>query len=749
VLVALSPRLARASRRALAGCCLAGALGAGLGYLAVARTQLNAFDLTMALGRGEAGVVLAEGAKLVVLCLALFAPFLAAGLVVAMAFASRPERVNRLYGADLLGAGLACAAAVPLLTALSPPGCVLLAGALLAAAGLRPAAVHPRLRVALAAVSAVLLVGVSLPDRLPDPVPDRMKTMSPQQRPQVRSSYWNPVFRVDVLDSVLTGDAGLVLSHDGMWGSVLPRFDGDLAGLGRYATDARAVPFALLGAAPRVLIIGAAGGNEILASLRFGASHVTAVELNPVTVSLLTTHFRDYTGRLAEHERVTLVNAEGRAFLGATRERWDLVWFVAPDSYAAMNAATSGAFVLSESYLYTVEMLEESLAHLTPQGVVCAQFGEIDFERKPNRTLRYLATAREALARRGVTDFARHALVATAAGVAFTNSTILIGASPFTAADVRRFEAAVAGVAGARVRFAWGDGNAEHALGRVITLPPAELERWHARHPFDVRPVTDDAPFFWHFVRFGAALRGAGAAPGAGLLIEEGTGERLLVVLLVVASLFGAVFLLVPLLADRARWRAVPGKGRAAVYFGALGLGFMSIEVVLIQRFTLFLGYPTYSLTVTMFALLVATGAGSLVSERLGADARRALLAAAAVLAALVAFHLVALAPLLAGGAGLPFALRVLVAVAVLAPLGLCLGTFMPLGLRLVARLGPDPGAYVAWAWAVNGFCSVVASVLATLLSMSWGFDAVLVTALGIYGVGIAVLAGPGAPGRA
>jgi len=97
-------------------------------------------------------------------------------------------------------------------------------------------------------------------------------------------------------------------------------------------------------------------------------------------------------------------------------ERYDLIWFVAPDSYAAMNAATSGAFVLSKRYLYTTEMIVDALEHLTEGGLICSQFGEVDFERKPNRTVRYLVTAREAFRRLGIEDFGRHVLVGTSRG---------------------------------------------------------------------------------------------------------------------------------------------------------------------------------------------------------------------------------------------------------------------------------------------------------------------------------------------
>src|SRR5262249_7132028 len=150
-----------------------------------------------------------------------------------------------------------------------------------------------------------------------------------------------------------------------------------------------------------------------LAGLYFGASHVTGVELNPVTYSLLTTHFADYSGHLPENKRVTLFNAEGRSFLGRDKSKYDIILFVAPDSYSAMNAATSGAFVLSESYLYTAEMVMESLNHLTDQGLICMDFGEFDFERRPNRTARYLGTAREAFRRMGIPNFEKHVLLST------------------------------------------------------------------------------------------------------------------------------------------------------------------------------------------------------------------------------------------------------------------------------------------------------------------------------------------------
>ena len=731
VFVAISGRLRRASAPLLvARCALAGAIAVGVGYLVAARTPLNLFTLVLALGEGRWSTAGWESAKLMVVGVGLFAPFLCAGVALAVVFSRATAHIGRLYAADLAGAGLGCALVIPAITHLTPPGCVMLAGAVLALAGIPGAGAWSTASGLASRGLAVLLAAAALwPNVLPDPVPDLIKERHP-----ALFSRWSPVFRVDVVPAPGMVPPTHFLVHDGTLGSVINQWDGDVRSLGRYDTNERSIPFRLLERRPRVVIIGSAGGNEIMASLHYDAADVTGIELNPVTVSLLTTHFADFTGRLAEHPRVRIVTAEGRSFLQGSGERFDLIWLVAPDSYAAMNAATSGAFVLSESYLYTHEMILEALAHLTPGGILCAQFGEIDFEEKPNRTLRYLATARGAFASLGVPDFARHVLVATSPGFGrLGTATILLRREAFTAPDVERLRAAVAAVPGSRVVH---DGTVPAALPveQVITLPPDELGRWLAAYPFSVGPISDDAPFFWSFVRFRDVLLGSPRMQP--LNVEEGIGERLLLLFVAFAAAFAAMVLLVPLAALRGTRTAIPHKLSAGIYFAALGMGFMFLEICLIQKLTLYLGYPTHSLTVTLFALLVSTGAGSLLSERVPSPARAVLLAFVGA-ALLVAIYRLALGPLVAHTVGWPFAARVAVAIGLLAPLGVCLGVFMPLGLRRIAELGTHGDAAVAWCWAVNAFVSVISSVLATILSVALGFDRVMLIGLAVYTLGV------------
>jgi len=474
---------------------------------------------------------------------------------------------------------------------------------------------------------------------------------------------------------------------------------------------------------------------------------ITGVELNPVTVSLLRDEFADFTGQLAFQDTITLHNAEGRAFLERDESLHDLIYFVAPDSYAAMNASQASGFVLVEGYLYTVEMVQEAIRHLRPGGVLVMQFGELDYESKPNRTARYLSTARQALRELGIEDFERHVMVATNRDF-FTLSTIVLSAEPFSERQIARFEQEAARIPDGTLRHVPErsfEGNRDVAR-QVITLAEGELPALYERYPYDIRPVTDDAPFFWHFARFGSLL--LGTVPDWNPFDpEDGKGEGALLVMLVFAALFAGVFLLLPFFYVRDRFARLPGKGRALLYFACLGLGFMFIEIVLLQKWTLFLGYPTYTLSVTLFSLLVFSGFGSLATERYAARQDRVLPLLLAGLTLFLLFYQFGLAPLADLLFAQPLVLRIAIAALLLAPVGLCLGAFMPLGLRALAPHG-EGGEFVAWGWAVNGFFSVIGSLLGTMLSMSFGFRVVLGVALALYLVAGVLLRGMAASRR-
>ncbi len=730
IVVVLWSKVRQASTDAIvAACSIWGAASIAVGYFVIARLPVNSVKIWEYGSGGSYG----NFALLTLICFTLFATFVALGVILATLLGRAGDSVGRLYFADLVGAGLGCFLAVPLIVALGPPAVVILSALVFAVVGVL--SMPRRLSLDMVFGSALVIVlaaGVIANESLlPDVRPEAGKLGASG----AAYSEWGPVFRVDVIDF---GENALLL-HDGTFGSGIWRFDGNAAGLTRFDVDPRAIPFRVLGGPPdRELIVGSAGGNEILASLHFGSKNVEAVELNPVTVSLLTDHYADYTGHLPERPEVDLHQGDARTYLARSDTSYDLIWYVAPDSYAANNAASSGAFVLSESYLYTSEMIEESLDHMSDDGVMVVQFGEQDFAGSPNRTSRYVVTARHALENIGVTDPSQHMAVAVQPIDGIPDlATIIVKRTPFTPEEVSRFATGLGDLSGTVPIYAPGQNYSDHLVAQLAGGTDAEVTALVDGHNRNISAISDNAPFFWHFADFGDVVSEI-FDPINVVDPEDAIGERVLLLLLLLATIFAAVFLLLPFLTVRRTWAAFPVKRLATVYFSALGLGFMFFEITMIQRLVLFLGYPTYSLTVTLASILVSTGGGAYLSGRLAyrsTSVMPVLLGALAVLTIFYQFGLEALTDaLLTSG----LAVRILFALLVLAPLGVCLGMFMPLGLGAVAKLTDHPEQYVAWAWAVNGFASVVGSVLTTILSMTFGFRVVQFLALGVYAIAVA-----------
>ncbi len=743
VLVAVSGRLRRAATdRIVSWSLLLGAASVAVGYIVVAYVSV---DETALWHYGTAGSV-ENLALLLVICFTLAVTFVAIGVIIATLFGRRPEGVGALYFADLVGAGAACAVVVSLISFIGPPATIFLAALVMALAALRIELRRRSIAVPVAAGLVVLLaIVVAAPGFLPEQrlAAGKLDVVGTK----IRETRWSPIFRVDAVDF----PDSLGLYHDGLLGSVVRHWNGDPSTLGQlgYSKDPRSLPFAVAGRSGQdVSIIGAAGGNEVLASLYFGARHVDAVELNPATYSLVTGQLADYDGHLAQNPRVDYTKGDGRSFLARTNQRYDLLWYPAPDSYSATNASTAGAYVLSESYLYTTNALVDSFQHLRPNGILAAQFGEFDFEHQPNRTARYVATARQALSQIGITDPTRHILVATTPqGLSFgTVSTILVKKSAFTDSEIQRFVAGLGPVSGSVVRYAPGQPYQPGPVSKVVTSTNAQLANFYSSYPYDVRPVSDGRPFFWHFASFNKVIDNSTHSINA-VNFEDQLGERVLLLLLVIAAFLAVVFLGLPFVAIRDEWRRLPRKGRSGIYFGAVGLGFFFFEIALIQRLVLFLGYPTYSITVTLASLLIFTGIGALLAGRLGARLRRGSPLLLAAIAGMTVFYAFGLPSLMDAAQTLPLVGRATIAFAVLAPLGVCLGAFTPLGVGAVSQLTSLRREYVAWAWAVNGFASVIGSVLATIIAMTYGFGVLLVLGLVMYVIAVACLYALSAPG--
>ena len=526
-------------------------------------------------------------AALGLICFMLFAAFIALGVIISVLLGRAGDGVGRLYFADLVGAGLGCLFAIPLITRLGPPRVIAFAALVFAVVGSHGAAVEVDCS---SDVGALLAIGLAVVVVSSTALPDVRVEDAKVDASGALYSEWGPVFRVDVVQ-FFEDQPNRLLAHDGTFGSGIWQFDGDPASLDALRDRPARDPVRVLGTPPeRELIIGSAGGQEILTSLYFGAPHIEAVELNPVTVSLLTDHFADFTGHLADRPDVDLHEGDGRSYLARSDGSYDLVWYVAPDSYAATNAASSGAFVLSESYLYTTEMIEETLRAPRRRRHHGRPVRRARLPQHPEPHRRYVVTAREALEQLGIEDPSQHLLVA--AHLTAERGRPVDDHREAHAVHRRRGRglhrprrAVPAGRSGVRAGGA-ATAFADHPVSRLAggerrarsTRPsPSTHGRSSARHRTTRRSS-------------GTSRRSATCSrhifdPLDVFNPEDVIGERVLLLLLGDRH---RVRRDLPAVAVRRscgrQWSALPAKGISAVYFAALGLGFMFFEITMIQR---------------------------------------------------------------------------------------------------------------------------------------------------------------------
>ncbi|UCE85340.1 MAG: hypothetical protein JSU66_13465 [Deltaproteobacteria bacterium] len=682
-------------------------------------------------------------------------PFLLAGLAVAAPLSAFPERVNRLYAADLLGAGLGCAGAVLALSLLDGAAAVAVCAAVLVAAG-AVYAMPSRLAAGLAALA--LLLGGSAPfaKRVIDFRPTGTKALGfALEQPETRMLFtrWSPVNRVDLYQMADTraswwgaygrsplhpspAPRSLAIQYDGHNGTNVYQVP-NRAALRMLDHHLLRTPY-VLREKPRVLVIGVGGGVDVLNALYQGASHVTGLELQPITIELLNGPLAGFTGGWFQRPEVELVAGEGRHFVRAHDDRYDVIQITAVDTFSAQ---TTGAYVLAESYLYTVEAFEDYLDDLRDGGLVSVVLGSpiyADRELPSPLVSRLLLVARAALERRGVEDPAAHLLVtaqiypAGKATMGTMLANLIVKDSPFSAEEVAAVERFASQN---RFRLELAPGVAGNpSFVELVSADAARLEQQLDEQRFALAPVTDDRPFFYHVLRWRSLLSGEKILwymPGST------TGLLVLLIMLIQALLLGALLILLPL-ARGARGRLPSGAmGGFLLYFLALGLGFLLIEISFVQKYVLLLGHPTYSLSVTIFSLLVFAALGAAWSRRFWSDPQRFLATLLAVTLGLVLVE-VQILPWVRDqvlAAALPT--RIGVTVLLQLPLGLVLGMYFPTGVELVRRHEPR---LVPWAWAVNGVASVVATVLAVILGMAIGFSGVTYTAAAIYAVGTLAL---------
>ena len=457
--------------------------------------------------------------------------------------------------------------------------------------------------------------------------------------------------------------------------------------------------------------------------------HVDLVELNPQLVELLRQDYAEFSGGLYDLDQVNVYIEEARGFLAGNTNRYDLIQVSLIDSFAASSA---GLYALNENYLYTVEALEEYLAHLTEDGhLAITRWVKLP----PRDALKLFATAVEALRRSGVDD-PNVRLMMIRSG---QTSTLIVKNGHLTEQEI---DDAIRFSEARSFDLVYYPGMAESKANRFNILPEPLLYRGAQallsefpdvlleNYKFNITPATDDRPYFFYFFKWRTlpeilSLRGRGGVP----LLES--GYLILIATLLQAVVISVLLILLPV------WKTVPhgsvNRRRVVVYFGALGLAFLFLEIAFIQRFLLFLHHPVLAIAVVLSGFLLFAGFGSACAGRwmLRYAPKKIVASAVATIAVLGFVYVFALPALVFEPLiGAPTAVKLAASVVLIAALAFPMGIPFPLG---VARVGERSPTLIPWAWAINGCASVISAVLATVLAIHFGFTIVVVGAILLY----------------
>jgi Spermine/spermidine synthase domain len=650
--------------------------------------------------------------NLTVACVLCALPFLAAGVVIALAVRGYARSIGRLYAFDLAGAGLGAGLVVPVMWLLDAPTLVaaLAILACVSAALFGWTAAGERRVAGVTVVAALAITVISATTAL--------LYIDPEGKIVPVSDRWTPLNRV--LGYAPIGPVDGYVVYDRNFAEVISHRRGTpLPSYARLQEGPQSVGYAM--APPgNALVIGGGGGRDILTALHT-YHNVDVVELNRAIRDTVDKDLRRWSGGPYSLPGVHTKIGDGRTTVAQSDTKYDHIQIGYVDTFSASGAQ---AFALTENNLYTVEAFRQYFDHLKPHGIL-----NVARPRLHNGTeaLRMTVLALEALRKQGIDHPDRNVVVLLGQYSVFLRSfeygTVLVRLEPWTGPELARIKR-LAKQRDAHVAFAPGGPY----VGEWAQLHRASSPSQFC-HDFalDVCAPTDDKPFFFNMKR--PADIGTQATTST-----IGVPDPLVLLAITLGILLGLSWLafVLPLMLVRGPTRP---SGNSLVFFAAIGLGFLVLEIVLIQRFVLFLGFPTYALSVVLFALLIFTGVGSLLSTRARGAPQRTLVAALGVGCVLIASSAFGLLPLLEHLIDQPFGVRVALTVAMLAPVGLTLGMAMPIGLGRLAALYPSG---VPWAWGINGIASVLASVLAVFVALNLGFTVTTLLALACYLVALA-----------
>lgn len=629
-------------------------------------------------------------------------PFFLAGTIVSLAISETIQKVDRVYFFDLMGAAAGCLLLVPLLNLLGGPNTVIVAAILFAAT----AALWHSMASSVGGRATCLALALGLIAFLVYNTTHNLIDVRYAKQHKLESESfveWNSFSRV----GVTTHGCILIDADAATW---IAGYDFDnLAARDRHdlLTAGPGLPYVLRPGA-KTLIIGPGGGYDVARCLASGSKDVTGVEINPIiATTIMREKFLAWSQGIYLRPEVHIVVEDGRSFVRRSHEKYQVVQATLVDTWASTAA---GGFALAENNLYTVDAFRDYLGHLTDDGLIA--FTRWAFN-PPRESLRLVSLAIEALTQMGEPEPWRHVIVARQGLI----DTVLISRKPFSEADVARARSALAA---ANLSAVYLPGAVGHGRGfefAELLHSPNALD-YERSYPFDITPVTDNRPFFFYTVQ----------PRDIRLFLTTGSNKKmdfymnkavpLLFRLMGISVAATLVILLLPPTVLGTRLPRQKGLLLFLLYFLFIGAGYILIEVALIQKFVLFLGHPTYALTVVIFSMLTSSGLGSYFSRRVLNQSEARWVKALGTIAILVALLGIVASSVLPIGVGLPLWLKIAITVLMISPAGFAMGMPFPTGLK---RLEEWHKPSVRWAWALNAASSVLGSVGALLCAIYLG----------------------------
>jgi hypothetical protein len=470
---------------------------------------------------------------------------------------------------------------------------------------------------------------------------------------------------------------------------------------------------------------------EFLSALYFNVLNIAGVGIYNKIAEIVAEDFNDFSGGLFRDFPIKLHNVAPRAYLKQTQQKYDLISLPISDSF---GAASTGIYGPSEDYLYTIESFTESLQHLSENGWLYVAGYLLPPLRQELRLISLAVSALEASGQQNpeahliaIRTLETFSLLVKRNEIQINEIETLKKFSEERGFDLVYYPGIKAKELNRFNRFS--KPIVHEALMAIVN--DSTREDFFQNYLFDVRPTSDDRPFFGHFFRRDKLREEFESMGRKWTAFFE--GGYLVAALFVQASVLSLIFIVLPLFLGKQPRKAVrsgTGMGAILIYFLGIGLGYMLIEIVLIQRFILFLDHPLYAVSAVIGSLLVSSACGSYISRRLQPGSSWNISRHLLVLCLVLVFYILFTSRITAAWMGYDLIMRYLLSIILIAIPGFLMGFPFPVGIR---TLGKSQELLVPWAYCANASASVIGSSLAVLLALELGFSWVMVVAIAFY----------------